>query len=143
MEHLLEAIGLSARASSIRAGLVACTGNTGCKFALSNTKDTAMAIARHVEAQVALDTPINVHLTGCPNSCAQHYIGDIGLIACRVPVTPDGDDTVEGFHVHIGGGFGADAAIARELCRDVKDRGLPRPDRPAAQGLHGQPDRAR
>ncbi len=125
VEHLLEAIGLSARASSIRAGLVACTGNTGCKFALSNTKDTAMAIARHVEAQVALDTPINVHLTGCPNSCAQHYIGDIGLIACCVPLTPDGDDTVEGFHVHVGGGFGADAAIARELCRDVKVEDCP------------------
>jgi ferredoxin-nitrite reductase len=125
VERRLEAIGLSAHASSIRAGLVACTGNTGCKFALSNTKDTAMAIARHVEAQVALDTPINVHLTGCPNSCAQHYIGDVGLIACRVPVTPDGDDTVEGFHVHIGGGFGADATIARELWRDVKVEDCP------------------
>jgi ferredoxin-nitrite reductase len=104
--------------------LVACTGNTGCKLALSNTKDTAMAIAAHVEAHVALDTPINVHLTGCPNSCAQHYIGDIGLIACRVPL-PDSDDTVEGFHVHVGGGFGADAGIGRELCRDVKVEDCP------------------
>jgi ferredoxin-nitrite reductase len=119
VERRLQAIGLTARASSIRAGLVACTGNTGCKFALSNTKDTAMAIAAHVESQLSLDTPINVHLTGCPNSCAQHYIGDIGLIACRVPV-PDSDDTVEGFHLHVGGGFGADAAIGRELYRDVK-----------------------
>jgi ferredoxin-nitrite reductase len=84
-----------------------------------------MAIARRVEAEVALDTPINVHLTGCPNSCAQHYIGDIGLLACRVPVTPDGDDTVEGFHVFVGGGFGADAAIARELRRDVRIEDCP------------------
>jgi len=120
VEDRLRAIGLTSRASSIRAGLIACTGNTGCKFALSNTKDTALAIAEHVEARVALDTPINVHLTGCPNSCAQHYIGDIGLIACRVPLPPDGEDTVEGFHVHVGGGFGADAAIARELYRDIK-----------------------
>ena len=43
--------------------------------------------------------PINIHLTGCPHSCAQHYIGDIGLIACRVPVDDAGEDTVEGFHV--------------------------------------------
>ena len=35
----------TARATSVRAGLIACTGNTGCKFALSNTKGTAMAIA--------------------------------------------------------------------------------------------------
>jgi ferredoxin-nitrite reductase len=125
VERRLRAIGLSSSASPIRAGLVACTGNTGCKFAAANTKDTAMAIAAHVEAQVALDSPVNVHLTGCPNSCAQHYIGDIGLIACRVPTGPDGDDSVEGFHVHVGGGFGADAAIARELCRDVRVEDCP------------------
>ncbi len=83
-----------------------------------------MAIAEWVEARVGLDTPINVHLTGCPNSCAQHYIGDIGLIGCRVPI-PDSDDTVEGFHVHVGGGFGADAAIGREIYRDVKVEDCP------------------
>jgi ferredoxin-nitrite reductase len=124
VEARLQAIGLTSKASSIRAGLVACTGNTGCKLASSNTKDTAMAIAERVEARVGLDTPINVHLTGCPNSCAQHYIGDIGLVACRVPV-PDSDDTVEGFHVHVGGGFGADAAIGREIYRDVKVEDCP------------------
>jgi ferredoxin-nitrite reductase len=125
VEARLREMGLTSKASSIRAGLVACTGNTGCKLASSNTKDTAMAIAQWVEARVALDTPINVHLTGCPNSCAQHYIGDIGLIACRVPI-PDSDDTVEGFHVHVGGGFGADAAIGREIYRDVKVDDCPR-----------------
>jgi ferredoxin-nitrite reductase len=125
VERRLQAVGLSSVASPIRAGLVACTGNTGCKFAASNTKDTALAIAAHVEAQVALDTPVNVHLTGCPNSCAQHYIGDIGLIACRVPVAPDSVHTVEGFHVHVGGGFGVNAAIGRELCRDVRVEDCP------------------
>lgn len=125
VESRLQALGLTSKATSIRAGLVACTGNTGCKFASSNTKGTALAIAEHVEAHVALDTPINVHLTGCPNSCAQHYIGDIGMIACRVPIAPDSDDTVEGFHVHVGGGFGVDAGIARELYRDVKVEDCP------------------
>jgi len=66
-----------------------------------------------------------VHLTGCPNSCAQHYIGDLGLIACRVPLAPDSDDTVEGFHVHVGGGFGADAGIGRELCHNIKAQDCP------------------
>jgi ferredoxin-nitrite reductase len=110
----------------VRAGLIACTGNTGCKFALSNTKGTAMAIADWVEPRVALDSPVNIHLTGCPNSCAQHYIGDIGLLACRVPVDEAGEDTVEGFHVLVGGGFGADAGIARELCRNVRKEDCPR-----------------
>ena len=70
--------------------------------------------------------PINIHLTGCPHSCAQHYIGDIGMLACRVPVDAAGEDTVEGFHVFVGGGFGADAGIGRELYRDVKAEDCPR-----------------
>ena len=126
VEECLAEIGLTARASSVRAGLIACTGTTGCKFALSNTKDTAMAIAQWVEPRVALDAPINIHLTGCPNSCAQHYIGDLGLLACRVAIDAAGEDTVEGFHVFIGGGFGADAGIGRELYRDVKAEDCPR-----------------
>ena len=125
VETCLKEIGLSSEATSIRAGLIACTGNTGCKFALSNTKGTGLAIADWVEPRVALDSPINIHLTGCPHSCAQHYIGDIGLLACRVPIDAAGEDTVEGFHIYVGGGFGADAAIARALCRDVKAEDCP------------------
>jgi ferredoxin-nitrite reductase len=120
----IEACGLHWQASPVRAGLVACTGNTGCKLANANTKGTAQKIAAHVEKSLKLDTPINVHLTGCPNSCAQHYIGDIGLVGCRVPIGDDGD-TVEGFHIVVGGGFGEQPTIARELLRDVKTEDCP------------------
>jgi len=115
----IEGLGLAASASSIRAGLVACTGNVGCRFSASDTKRHAEEIARWCEARVKLDCPVNIHLTGCHHSCAQHDIGDIGLIACRVSTSDDGD-TVEGYHVHIGGGFGPDAALGREIFRDVK-----------------------
>jgi ferredoxin-nitrite reductase len=104
---------------------VACTGNTGCKFAAANTKGTAEAIAAHVESRLELDQPVNIHLTGCHHSCAQHYVGDIGLIAAQVPINDDGD-TVEGFHIVVGGGTGADAKIGRELTRDVKKEDCPR-----------------
>src|SRR5262249_19757156 len=87
----LEALGLSTSASSDPAGLVACTGNVGCRFAASDTKRHAEEIARWCEARVALDSPVNIHLTGCHHSCAQHYIGDIGLIACKVATSDDGD----------------------------------------------------
>jgi ferredoxin-nitrite reductase len=120
----VEAIGLHWQATPVRAGLVACTGNTGCKLANANTKGTAQKIAAHVEAKLKLDTPINIHLTGCPNSCAQHYIGDIGLVGARVPVGDEGD-TVEGFHIVVGGGFSTNVAIAREFCRDVKTEDCP------------------
>jgi ferredoxin-nitrite reductase len=120
----LEKLGLSTKASSIRAGLIACTGNVGCRFAASNTKKHAEDIARWCEARVELDGPVNIHLTGCHHSCAQHYIGDIGLIACRVAVNDDGD-TVEGYHILVGGGFGPDAGLAREIYKDVKAEDAP------------------
>jgi ferredoxin-nitrite reductase len=121
----IDALGLSTKATSIRAGLVACTGNAGCKFAASDTKRHAEEIARWCESRVELDGPVNIHLTGCHHSCAQHYIGDIGLLACRVQTSEDGD-TVEGYHIHVGGGFGPDAAIASEIYHDVKAEDAPR-----------------
>ena len=120
----IEALGLSIKANSIRAGLVACTGNTGCRFSASDTKKHADEIARWCETRVSLDGPVNIHLTGCHHSCAQHYIGDIGLLACKVQVSDDGD-TVEGYHVLVGGGFGPDAALAREIYRDVRAGDVP------------------
>jgi ferredoxin-nitrite reductase len=124
VEAAIEALGLSTKATSIRAGLIACTGNAGCRLALSNTKRDAEEIARWCEARVQLDTPVNIHLTGCPNSCAQHYVGDIGLLGARVPVSEEGD-TVEGYHIHVGGGFGPDAGIGREIYHDVKAEDVP------------------
>jgi ferredoxin-nitrite reductase len=120
----IETLGLSTKATSIRAGLVACTGNVGCKFAASDTKLHAEDIARWCEARLELDGPINIHLTGCHHSCAQHYVGDIGLLACKVQTSEEGD-TVEGYHVLVGGGFGVDAALARDIYRDVKAEDVP------------------
>jgi ferredoxin-nitrite reductase len=124
-EAAIEAIGLSAKATSIRAGLVACTGNAGCRLALSDTKRHAEDIAHWCESRVQLDGPINIHLTGCPNSCAQHYIGDIGLVGAKVQVSDEGD-TVEGYHIHVGGGFGPDAMCGRELYHGVKAEDAPK-----------------
>jgi ferredoxin-nitrite reductase len=124
VEAAIARLGLTTKATSIRAGLVACTGNVGCRFAASDTKRHAEDIAHWCEARVALDGPINIHLTGCHHSCAQHYIGDIGLIACKVESSADGD-TVEGYHVLVGGGFGPNAALGRELYRDVKAEDAP------------------
>jgi ferredoxin-nitrite reductase len=112
------AAGLGTTANSLRAGLVACTGNRGCKFANADTKSHALAIAAHVEIRLTLDQPINIHLTGCHHSCAQHYVGDIGLVGAKVDI--DEDTQVEGYNVVVGGGFGADAKIARELFSGVK-----------------------
>ena len=121
----IEAIGLAVKASQIRAGLIACTGNAGCKFAASDTKAPRRRDRRLVRAAVEIDTPLNIHLTGCHHSCAQHYISDIGLIAAKVPVG-DRDDTVEGYHLFAGGGFGPNADIGQEVYHDLKAEDAPK-----------------
>jgi ferredoxin-nitrite reductase len=121
----IDALGLSTKASPIRAGLVACTGNFGCRFAAADTKRHADEIATYCETAAPVDTPINIHLTGCHHSCAQHYIGDIGLIGARVSINDEGD-TVDGYHILAGGGFGEDRAIARALYQDVTSDDAPR-----------------
>ena len=119
----IDALGLTTQATSIRAGLVACTGNIGCRFAASDTKRHADEIAQWCEARVGLDTPVNIHLTGCHHSCAQHYISEIGLLACKVA---EREEQIEGYHIYVGGGFGPDAALGRELYRDVRATDAPR-----------------
>ncbi|HMH97982.1 MAG TPA: NirA family protein [Bradyrhizobium sp.] len=121
----IEKLGLAVQASQIRAGLIACTGNAGCKFAASDTKRHAAEIGDWCETRVAVETPLNIHLTGCHHSCAQHYISDIGLLAAKVPAGSD-DDTVEGYHLYAGGGFGPDADIGQEVYRDVKAEDAPK-----------------
>lgn len=118
-EQVAEAIrqlGLDYSVSSVRAGLVACTGSAGCKFAAADTKADAMRIAEHLENTFEFDSPINIHVTGCHHSCAQHYIGDIGLIGTKVEV---GEDMVDGYDIFVGGGWGERQAIARLAAEKV------------------------
>jgi ferredoxin-nitrite reductase len=164
----LQALGLDCEAGPVRAGMVACTGNQGCKFAAADTKRHAQQIIDWLEpalsgpavfelalsasasepvpavprVPLAMDTPINIHLTGCHHSCAQHYIGDIGLLAAKVPLLAEGvdaeagtevvtevdteiDNEVEGYHLYVGGGHGEAQAIAGSLLRDVPASHLP------------------
>jgi ferredoxin-nitrite reductase len=120
----IDAIGLAIEASPIRAGLVACTGSAGCKFAASDTKRHAAAIGDWCDTRVPIETPLNIHLTGCHHSCAQHYISDIGLIGAKVPSGEE--DTVEGYHVFAGGGFGPNADVGQEVYHDVRAEDAPK-----------------
>jgi ferredoxin-nitrite reductase len=106
----IEKTGLTWRADNIRSALIACTGNTGCRFSATDTKGQALLLAEYLEARVALDVPVNIHLTGCPNSCAQHYVGDIGLLGVKV-----GDAMAEGYTIVVGGGAGRERCLAREI----------------------------
>jgi ferredoxin-nitrite reductase len=119
----IAALGLATTASTIRGALVACTGKSGCKFALGNTKRHALELADHLEARVALDQPVTIHLTGCPHSCAQHLVADIGLLATKVAI---GDDLAEGYDICVGGAGGAEPRIGREIFPAVPFADVPR-----------------
>ena len=116
VKKALVKMGLHWQPSNLRSGLVACTGNSYCKFASSNTKGHALELADYLEKRVELDQPINIHLTGCPNSCAQHYLGDVGLLGAKVKVA---GETVEGYHVFVGGGFGGNQAVGRQVFQGI------------------------
>ncbi len=119
----LQAAGLDHRNNSITGGIIACTGSTGCKFGSAETKSTAIALGSHLSRKMILDQPVNIHLTGCQNSCAQHYIGDIGMMGTRVK-TDDGS-TVDGYHIVLGGGVDDTQAIAREIWKSVRADEMP------------------
>jgi ferredoxin-nitrite reductase len=113
-KQALTAAGLAFEAGTVLSGTVACTGNQGCRFAATDTKKHAVALANALDARFPLlDQPVNLHVTGCNNSCAQHYIGDIGLMGVKV----SGE---EGYQVVLGGGADSDQAIARELIPGIK-----------------------
>ncbi len=101
--------GLDWRQSQVTSGVIACTGNRYCKFSSTDTKSHAVQLSRFLEKRVKLDQPVNIHFTGCPHSCAQHYMGDIGLLGAK---TLDGR---EAYHVFVGGGFGSHRAVGRQL----------------------------
>jgi sulfite reductase (ferredoxin) len=109
-----EEIGWSARPDAWRRSVMACTGIEFCKLAIVETKAQAVRVVDELETRLgALDSPITVHINGCPNSCARIQVADIGLKGQLVP-GPTGDP-VEGFQVHLGGGLGLDAGFGRKL----------------------------
>jgi len=117
-QEALRTSGLSWTAGRVLSGTVACTGNKGCRFASTDTKSHAVALANHLDECFKIAQPLNLHVAGCPHSCAQHYIGDIGLLGVKV----NGE---EGYQVSLGGGADEDQGLARELIGAIRFADLP------------------
>ncbi|MDE3061558.1 MAG: NirA family protein [Acidobacteriota bacterium] len=114
----IRAAGLDVTAGAVLRGTVACTGNRGCKYAATDTKAHAVALAHSLDTRFPIQQPVNLHVTGCPHSCAQHYIGDVGLLGTKV-------NGAEGYQVVIGGGSDQDRGLARELIPSIAFADLP------------------
>jgi ferredoxin-nitrite reductase len=114
VERAVVNLGLYHEASLATGGIIACTGSWGCKYASADTKAHALALIRELPALAEIDQPVNIHFTGCANSCAQHYCGDLGFISTKLA------DGGEGYHLFIGGGMDQEQGIARELFRGIR-----------------------
>ena len=116
----LNRLGFATEAHSLTSGIISCTGSKGCKYSATDTKGHALALAKAlVSKKLGIEQPVNLHFTGCPHSCAQHYCGDIGFLGAKLA------DGTEGYHVVLGGGMGHEQGIAREIFRGVRATEIP------------------
>ena len=122
VKKTLRKTGFDTQQSNLRSGLIACTGNACCKFAQADPKGHGLKLADYLDKRITLDQPVNIHVTGCPNSCAQHYMGDIGLLGTKAKV---GGESGDGYHVFVGGGFGANQAVGRQVFNAIAFASLP------------------
>ncbi|WP_026529448.1 nitrite/sulfite reductase [Haematomicrobium sanguinis] len=116
-----EELGLTAKPSPFRRSTIACTGIEYCKLAIVESKITATEAIAELERRLAgieLDTPITLHVNGCPNSCARIQTADIGLKGQLLP-DADGGQT-PGFQVHLGGGLASNTREEAGLGRTVR-----------------------
>jgi sulfite reductase (ferredoxin) len=109
----LTAVGLPVRASAFARGTVACTGSEFCKLALTETKSFARWLTEELDQRLpGFQEQLKLHITGCPNSCGQHWIADIGIEGKKLKV--DGR-MVDAYYFCVGGSMGEFASIARPV----------------------------
>ena len=112
----LEAIGLPIQVSPIRSGMVSCTGIQYCNLAVTETKNRAIETVKWLDQNTKFDAAehLRINFNGCPNSCGQHWIADIGLLGAQKKV--DGV-LKDHFDVFLGGKLGSDARFNRRIKR--------------------------
>lgn len=113
----LKAIGFSWEGHAIRRGAIACTGNEFCNLAITETKQRMTQIVTHLETRVPFDRNLRINMNGCPNGCAQHAVGDIGLQGCKAR-TASGEQ-VEAYDIHLGGRLGKNRSFTHAIHRKV------------------------
>jgi sulfite reductase (ferredoxin) len=109
----LHASGFKLDASPFWRGTVACTGSEFCKLALTETKGFSRWMVQELEARLpGFDQHVKIHVTGCPNSCGQHWIADIGIEGKKVRV--DGQQA-DAYYFFVGGAVGKQQTVARPV----------------------------
>jgi sulfite reductase (ferredoxin) len=109
----LETAGLQVRASSFWRGAVACTGTEFCKLAITETKTFTRWLVEELEERLpGFDQQLKLNVTGCPNSCGQHRIADIGLEGKKLKINGRLQDA---YYFCLGGAVGEHAGFGRPI----------------------------
>jgi len=109
----LNAAGLPVESSAFARGTVACTGSEFCKLALTETKSFARWLTEQLEERFPnYQEDLRLHITGCPNSCGQHWIADIGIEGKKIKVS---GEMIDAYYFCVGGSVGQIASIARPI----------------------------
>jgi sulfite reductase (ferredoxin) len=107
----LKSLGLTVEATNFWRGTVACTGTEFCKLAITETKGFARWLVEEMEGRLpGFDQQLSIHVTGCPNSCGQHWIADVGLEGKKIK--QDGK-LQDAWSFALGGALGVHAGVAR------------------------------
>jgi sulfite reductase beta subunit-like hemoprotein len=75
----------------------ACTGSAVCSLGITDSPRAGQGLSDN--AALRRNAALRVYVSGCPNSCAQHQIGDIGLAGSKVRVK---GVTTDGYQVYLG-----------------------------------------
>lgn len=106
-------LGLHVEGTPFWRGAVACTGTEFCKLAITETKGFTRWLVEELEERLPqFDQQLRLHVTGCPNSCGQHWIADIGMEGKKIK--HDGKLT-DAFYFCLGGAVGQHASVARPV----------------------------
>ena len=108
--------------SEVMRGLVSCTGMDYCHFALIDTKGWSLKVARDLEAKLGKTQPLRMHWSGCPASCGNHTVADIGLLGKNIKVN---GEVVEAVDVFAGGAAGIESNFPIKILEDVPCEDLP------------------
>jgi len=109
----LESNGLRVGASVFARGTIACSGTEFCKLAITETKSFSRWLVDELDERLpGFDQHLKLHVTGCPNSCGQHWIADIGIEGKKIKVQ---DRMVDAYYFCVGGALGLHQSTARPI----------------------------
>ncbi|MFA4943534.1 MAG: nitrite/sulfite reductase [Lentisphaeria bacterium] len=103
--------------------ITVCTGAGICRLGSCQSRTAALAVAEALETAGADLGGRILRISGCPNACGQHHLGEIGLSGCRVS---GAGASVSGYQIWTGARLGAGPGFrfASEL-RKVSEGELP------------------